>query len=116
LKPGRKAIYQTEEGNLYLEKGKTDRYTGWTDGKLILRNDPMPVLLKRIERWYSVKFNILDERINDYTYWATFEEENFEQVLNLLSLTGPVKFTKLPRQKNPDGTIKVQEINVSISE
>lgn len=114
LRPGKQALFQMEEGNLFLEKDEPERYTGWTDGKLILRNDPMPVLLKRMERWYSVKFNIEDERINEYTYWATFEEENIDQVLNLLSLTGPVKFTKLPRDKNPDGTFKIQEIKVSI--
>jgi ferric-dicitrate binding protein FerR (iron transport regulator) len=114
LIPGKQVVYRMAEGDLYLEKDDTEHYTGWTDGKLILRNDPMPVLLKRMERWYSVKFNIEDERINEYTYWATFEEENIDQVLSLLSLTGPVKFTKVPREKNPDGSFQVQEINVSI--
>ena len=88
--------------------------TEWKDGKLILRNDPMPVLLKRMERWYSVKFNILDERINDYTYWATFGPESIDQVLNILSLTGPIKFIKLPREKEANGTMKTQEIDVII--
>ncbi len=112
LKPGKKALYRMEEGDLYLGEEETKYYTGWTDGKLILRNDPMPILLKRIERWYSVKFNIQDEQINEYTYWATFTHETLDQVLELLSLTGPIEFHKQPREATSDGTFKTQEIDV----
>ncbi len=115
MKSGQQALFKTETGNLYLKNDESERYTGWTDGKLILRNDPMPILLKRMERWYSVKFNIMDKRINENTYWATFEEENLDQVLELLSLTGPVKFNKRPREKMADGTFKTMEIDVSIN-
>jgi len=114
IKPGQEALYRIEGGDLYMKFDKTEIYTGWIDGKLILRNDPMPVLLKRMERWYSVKFNIMDKRINDYTYWATFEEENLDQVLRLLTYTGPVIFNKCPREKEADGTFNVQEIEVTI--
>ena len=114
IKPGQEALYRIKGGDLYMKFDKTDIYTGWTDGKLILRNDPMPVLLKRMERWYSVKFIIMDRRIHDYTYWATFEEENLDQVLRLLTFTGPVKFNKRPREKKADGTFNIQEIEVTI--
>lgn len=114
MKSGQQALLSIETGDLYLKKDDTERYTGWTDGKLILRDDPMSILLKRMERWYSVKFNIMDKRINEYSYWVTFEEENLDQVLKLLSLTGPVQFNKRPREKMADGTFKNQEIDVSI--
>jgi ferric-dicitrate binding protein FerR (iron transport regulator) len=93
---------------------ETRHYTSWKDGKLVLRNDPMPNLLTRIERWYNVKFNVIDKSINEYTFWATFEEENLEQVLELLSLTGPIQFEKQPKVKLKDGTFKKQEIIVKI--
>ena len=114
MKPGKQALYRLEGGDVFLKNAKSDPYTGWTKGKLILRNDPMRILLKRMERWYSVKFNILDKRIDEYTYWATFEEENLDQILTLLCLTGPVRFKKLPREKMADGTFKTQEIDITI--
>jgi transmembrane sensor len=113
LKPGKQALLSMDKGDLYLKNDDTERYIGWKDGKLVLRNDPMPVLLKRIERWYSVEFNIMDERINEYTYWATFMEESLDQVLMRLALTGPVKFNMLPREI-VDGTPERQQINVYI--
>ena len=79
-----------------------------------MRDDPASVFLKRIGRWYNVRFNILDERAMDFTCWATFEEENLDQLLKLISLTGQIKFKKIPRQKLEDGSYTIQEINVTI--
>jgi hypothetical protein len=61
-----------------------------------------------------VEFNVLDEEINDYTYWATFEQENLNQVLELLSLSGPIKFRKHKRDKNEDGVYEAQVIDVML--
>jgi transmembrane sensor len=100
------------DGDLYYTYDETSRYTDWKDGKLILRNDPMPLMLKRIERWYNVRFIITDSQINQYRYWATFEQENLDQVLNMLSLTGPINFEKRPREQIGDDTFRAQEIMV----
>jgi ferric-dicitrate binding protein FerR (iron transport regulator) len=99
-------------GKINIGFDETSQYTEWKNGKLVLRNDPIPVMLKRIERWYNVKFNITDERINQYRYWATFEEENLDQVLKMLSLTGPLTFEKQFREQLDDGTFKTQEIDI----
>ena len=99
-------------GKIDIGFEETSQYTEWKNGKLVLRNDPMQVMLKRIERWYNVKFNITDERINQYRYWATFEEENLDQVLKMLSLTGPVRFEKQLWEQLDDGTIRPQEIDI----
>lgn len=102
-------------GRISVGSGDTEHYTNWKEGKLVLRNDPMPVMLKRIERWYRIKFIVTDERINNYRYWATFQEENLEQVLRMLSLTGPITFKKRPRVQSPDGTFMTQEIEVILN-
>lgn len=100
------------EGRINVGYGETSHYTDWKEGKLVLRNDPMPVMLKRIERWYRIRFIVTDERINNYRYWATFREENLDQVLTMLSLTGPIRFRKKPVEQAEDGTYRTQEIEV----
>ena len=116
MKPDQYVVYEMKDGKVNIGFEKTEKFTSWKEGKLVLRDDPMPFLLKRIERWYNVSFNITDKRINDFTYWATFEEENLDQVLELLSLTGPIKFEKRPRKQLDDGTYKIQEIDVILKE
>ena len=114
MQSGQCATYKLQEGTIDIKFVMPDNYPAWKDGKLVLRNDPMPILLKRIERWYNVKFIIRNENINltEYSYWATFEEESLDQVLKLLSLTGPIKFEKRPKEQMVNGTYKTQEIEV----
>jgi len=115
MKPDERIVHETEDGKIEFQYEKDiEQYSSWKDGMLVLRNDPMPVLLKRIERWYHVKFNVLDKGINEYTYWATFEQENLEEVLELLSLTGPIAFKKHPRKKNEQGHYQPQVIDVCL--
>ncbi|MCF8335868.1 MAG: DUF4974 domain-containing protein [Bacteroidales bacterium] len=115
MKSDERVIYETDKGKVEFQINEDiEKYTSWKEGMLVLRNDPMPLLLKRIERWYNVKFNVLDEGINEYTYWATFEEENLDEVLELLSLTGPIEFKKHPREKNDEGVYKPQVIDVML--
>lgn len=104
------------DGTIKIGYGETEHYTNWKDGKLVLRNDPMPIMLKRIERWYRIRFIVTDERINKYRYWATFQEENLDQVLKMLSLTGPIRFRKKPVEQMADGTYRTQEIEVILKE
>jgi hypothetical protein len=54
----------------------------------------------------------MDERVIDYSYWATFENENLDEVLKLLSMTGPIRFEKKPREIMDNGQYKKQEIDV----
>lgn len=116
IEPGQEAVYEMKEGELDIKIDDSDHYTAWKDGKLVLRNDPMPNVLKRIERWYNIQFNIMDESICEYTYWATFEEESLDQVLKLLTLSGPFKFKKRPKEQRDNGTYKAQEIDIMIKE
>ena len=114
MQSGQCATYKLQEGTIDIKFVMPDNYPAWKDGKLVLRNDPMPILLKRIERQYNVKFSIGDENINltEFSYWATFEEESLDQVLKLLSLTGPIKFEKRLKEQMVNGTNKTQEIEV----
>lgn len=107
---------ETRAGRINVQYRETSRYTGWKDGKLILRNDPMQIMLKRIERWYNVRFNVTDERINQFRYRATFEEENLDFVLKALSLTGPITFEKRAREQEEDGSFKAQVIDVKMKD
>jgi len=91
-----------------------EQFTSWKDGKLVLRNDPLPFMLRRIERWYNVKFHYNDPELSNYRYWATFEEESLDKVLLMLSLTGPVRFEKLPLVVDEDGTYQPQEFEVKL--
>ncbi len=92
LRPGNQAAL-TENG-LLVRPVDTDLFTLWKEGKLIFRNEYLPQLAKRLERWYNVKIEIEEDScLNDIHYSGTIEMETFSEVLNLLCVTAPVGYT-----------------------
>lgn len=96
---------------LVYENGKTTRsvvdpakYNGWTEGKLIFRDDPMEEVARRIERWYNVEIELADPELLKYSFRATFKDDNLEDVIKFISMTSPIRFTITPRRLMPDGT------------
>ncbi len=64
----------------------------WRDGYLIFNNTPMSEVIKKIERWYGVKFSPTDSRILKYNFTGRFKEESVTQVLDLLSISSNIRY------------------------
>jgi len=82
----------------------------WINGKLIFRDTPFAEVVKRLSDWYDVDINIKDNSLKQITYRGVFKDESLDGVLNLLSITLPVKYKKLPRVKRPDGKFEKEKI------
>lgn len=92
LLPGFQAVDKGD--GLKVNQVEIELYTSWTEGKLIFRDEYLPALARRFERWYNVKIEVDDDpRIRDISYTGTLELESFSEVLNLLRVTAPVDYT-----------------------
>jgi ferric-dicitrate binding protein FerR (iron transport regulator) len=91
LQPGQQAgIYGAD---LKVENVDTDMFSSWKDGKLIFRNEYLPSVTKRLERWYNVKIELAnDKRLSEISYTGVLEMESFSEVLQLLKVTAPIDF------------------------
>jgi transmembrane sensor len=108
--PSERLIFQ----NGKLSKSVTDplKYNAWTEGKLVFRGDPMAEVARRIERWYNVKVNLADKKLEKYSFRAIFLDEALEDVLRYLSMTSPIKYSIAPRELMQDGTYSKQEVTI----
>jgi transmembrane sensor len=106
--PSERLVYQ----NGVINKSVTDprKYSAWTEGKLVFRGDLMAEVARRIERWYNVKIDIADKELEKYSFRATFEDDNLEEVLRLLSMTSPLRYQITPRKLLLDGTYEKERI------
>lgn len=66
--------------------------TAWRYNKLIFDGDSFRQLADKMERWYNVKINILDEKLLRYRFKGTFENETIEQALLALQLTNNFQY------------------------
>jgi len=82
LNSGEKAAWKIGTEKVAVEQVDTSVYTGWRDGKLVLRKMYFEDIIKRLERHYNVKitnhFKELDYRI----FTATFDLEGIDEVLS----------------------------------
>lgn len=99
-----------------ISKFVTDpaKYNGWTEGKLIFRGDLMAEVGRRIERWYNVEFELADSELKKYSFRGTFIDDSLEEVLNLLSMTSPIRYKITPRKIMADGTYTKERVTINL--
>lgn len=106
LEPGEHAVFQKEKGTIRKFMTYTDKYTSWKDGKLIFRNDPLALVITRLERWYNTDIEIAgDKKLPETPYTLTIEDETITQVLEYLSVASPIVWEMIPARKLENGKI-----------
>jgi len=116
MEPNNHAIYYKEEKELTYSIENPDKYISWKDGILIFRNDPINDILKKLSRWYNVDIQLKDEELSKYTYTATFVDETLPQILDLLKIATPIKYTISSRIKQENGSFSKRKITISLNE
>lgn len=102
MSPSEKLVY--ENGRVSRSTTDPSKYSSWTDGKLVFRSDSMSEVARRIERWYNVKVEIMDDDLEKYSFRATFEDDPLEEVLKFLGMTSPIRYEISPRYLAEDST------------
>lgn len=81
IAPNERFIYNKNLNTYITDTVQIKKYTSWTEGKLIFRNDPIDVIARRLGRWYNVDVELVNNNYQDILLRATFENENLEEVL-----------------------------------
>lgn len=92
LQPG----FQAKETGNKMEVSKVDPglFTSWKEGKLIFRNEYLPTVAKRLERWYNIHIELSnDSRLSEIYFSGTIEMESFTEVLELLKTTASINYS-----------------------
>jgi len=116
MEPNQHAKYLKEEKELTYSIENPDKYISWKDGILIFRDDPIDDIFKKLSRWYNVDIQVKGEELSKYTYTATFVDETLPQILDLLTIATPIKYTISSRIKQDDGSFSKRKIMISLNE
>ena len=91
LETGMQVVFDSK--NFNLRQVNTKLYTSWKDGQLIFRDEPLQNIITQLERWYNVKITLKDESIKNLKFNGTIEMESFSEVLELIKVTTPIKYS-----------------------
>jgi len=92
LSPKQEIVIVNEKETHLLKNPNIVNKTAWKEGLLLFDNTSMTDVVKRMERWYGVNFEIKDSLIYDYRFTAKFRSESITQVLEILRLSSNIKY------------------------
>jgi transmembrane sensor len=110
LQPGERAYLERGDIEMLIESVNVRKYVSWKNGILIFRDDPMPEVVRKLNRWFNVDIQLVGQEIKDYAYTATFENESLMQILDLLKISAPIDYTIKQREQKSDNTFSKMEI------
>jgi len=112
LKPNEKFTFDPIKNTGNIQSVNSGQFCAWKDGLLILRNEPLSEVLKRIGRWYNVNILLTDNELAKFRYRATFQDEPLEEVIRLISLTIPIEYSFDNRKVDDNGTYVKRTITI----
>jgi transmembrane sensor len=116
LHPGEKISFNHETSMLKETDVDPNVYSAWTDGYLVIDNEPLSQVAKKLERWYSAEISIQNEALKNFRFKATFKEETLDEVLRFIAMTTPITFKIENRDQNTNGILKKKQVIIKLKQ
>ena len=85
LEPGYKATWDRFYEKMDVEKVDTDIYTGWIDGKLVIKGMSFKNIVPKLERHYKVSIDNKNDALDNEVFTATFDIETIDGALRIFA-------------------------------
>lgn len=90
LKPGQQSIIR--DGKISVQTADIESDIAWKNGDFIFKQEELQSVMKKIARWYDVEIEYLDINKDVKFSGAISRSKNLSAVLEMMELTGEVKF------------------------
>lgn len=104
LKPDQQFVYNKTTKELTTTSIDSKAYSGWKDGFLIFKNEPMSEIARRLERRYNADIILHGDALKSSVFRATFQDESLDEICKMLATVAPVRYVIHKREKQPDNT------------
>jgi ferric-dicitrate binding protein FerR (iron transport regulator) len=93
VKETRPEVLKFRQGIIYIaEKIDPQPIVAWKENRLILKGEELSSLVIKLERKYDVKFIFASEKLKDFRFSGTLENETLTQVLDVIKLSAPLGY------------------------
>lgn len=94
IEPGIKGSFDRKSKKIITESVDTAVYTSWIEGNLVFRNMPFKNIVSKLERHYNMKIIIIDEKLKDEVFNATFKDEpSIDKILNAFETSYGIEYS-----------------------
>ncbi|MGV8091433.1 MAG: FecR family protein [Mangrovibacterium sp.] len=114
IKPGEVGRLNKQKNTVSITRANNmDVFTGWVNGKYVFRNTSFKSILERLEKIHNVKFVLEDKTLGDYSFDATFEDQNIDRIMEIFAVSLPIKWKSVNAEQKDDKTFSVRKIIIS---
>ena len=94
LIPGQAAIYNKHTGKMTILQAPVAEASQWTQGILVFNGEPLPDIVRKLERSYNVKITLADKSLSELRFHGDFArmEQSLREVLDVLAATGRLRY------------------------
>ncbi len=116
LKPGQVSAFDKKSRNITIEDTDVMTFSSWREGKFIFRKTSLSSILRILQRQHNINIQLLNPELGNYRYNMTINNESLEQILQLLSISAPIRYNYKRKELKPDGTYVPDNIEISADE
>lgn len=85
LLPFQESEINVQSNQVVKRELQDDMIFAWTNWKLVFKEEPLSLILKRLERWYGVEFELKGAIKTSETYSGSFDNDPLKVVLEVLT-------------------------------
>lgn len=100
LSPREKLVYDSETDKVHLYKTSGKSELAWKDGEVVLDNTPLEEALWMLEKRYSVKFVIKNEKLKNSSFTGTFTNQRLEKILEYFKVSSKIRWQHINDDKD----------------
>lgn len=113
IKPGERAILNITQNLLSVSNVDIEKYTAWKEGILIFKDDQMEEVVRKLNRWFNVEIILQSPELKEYVYTATYRDETLPQILELLKISAPIRYSITERERLNDNSYTKRKIVIT---
>ncbi len=113
ITPGQVSAFNKKSKSITIENADVVTYSSWREGKYIFRDTPLSSILRILQRQHNVTINLMNPQLGNYRYKLTISNESLEQILQLLSLSAPIKYNYERMALKHDGSRDPDHVEIS---
>jgi len=88
-----KIVTINPKAQMVMLETKPENFTAWKDQKLIFSSEPFEQIAIKLERWYGVNIEILDDRLKNERFTGKFtHNESLVQLLEAIKITTHINY------------------------
>jgi len=114
MNPNDMIVYNKVSNEAKTQLVEPQKYSAWTEGKLVFRNDPLDIVARRLERWYNVEVEVKGDITRNPRLRATFVDETLEEVLDLLNRSLSIDYRFEERTIKSDDTYAKKKLIIIV--